>query len=307
MACARGVFTLGAVAVGWQADADSSKVTLVNTLSFITRHPLTRDRPFAALARFARWQLASRLNREVICEWIEGSKLAARHGMTGATGNIYCGLHEFADMAFVLHMLRSGDLFVDVGANIGSYTVLAAAVCGAEVIAVEPDPGTMIALKRNIEVNGIEGRVRLVEAALGAQEGTAQFTVGLDTMNRMATGADASVREVQVMTLDDVVGDRNPVLLKLDVEGFETEVFAGAKATLAKPSLIAIETESRDPVLVPQLSSAGFEEVFYDPMSRHFLAQPRWPQSNALFIRAQHECLARLGQAKKRHVLNHFL
>lgn len=280
---------------------------MVNTLSFITRHPLTRDRPLAALARFARWQVASRLNREVIFEWIEGSKLAVRRGMTGATGNIYCGLHEFTDMAFVLHMLRPGDLFVDVGANIGSYTVLASAVCGAEVIAIEPDPGTMSALRRNIEVNGIEGRACLVEAALGAQAGTAQFTVGLDTMNRMATEADTSVREVQVMRLDDVVGDRNPVLLKLDVEGFETEVFAGAQATLGKLSLIAIETESRDPVLVSQLSAAGFEEVFYDPMSRCFLAQPRWPQSNALFVRGRNDCLARLGQAKKRHILNHIL
>jgi hypothetical protein len=36
------------------------------------------------------------------------------------TGNIYCGLHEFADMGFVLHFLRPGDLFVDVGANIAA-------------------------------------------------------------------------------------------------------------------------------------------------------------------------------------------
>ena len=45
--------------------------------------------------------------------------------MTGATGNIYCGLYEFLDMAFLLHFLRNGDLFGDIGSNIGSYTVLA--------------------------------------------------------------------------------------------------------------------------------------------------------------------------------------
>ena len=43
-------------------------------------------------------------------QWIKGSKLIVRNGMTGATGNIYCGLHEFADMGFVLHLLRPGDL-----------------------------------------------------------------------------------------------------------------------------------------------------------------------------------------------------
>ena len=57
--------------------------------------------------------------------------------MTGATGNIYAGLHEFVDMAFCLHLLRSGDLFVDVGANIGSYTVLASKVAGANSVTLE--------------------------------------------------------------------------------------------------------------------------------------------------------------------------
>jgi hypothetical protein len=50
----------------------------------------------------------------------------ATSGMTGATGNLYVGLHEFEEMAFLLHFLRPGDLFADVGANVGSYTILAA-------------------------------------------------------------------------------------------------------------------------------------------------------------------------------------
>lgn len=280
---------------------------MLNTLSFITSHPLTRDRPLAALARFARWQVASRLKREVIFEWIEGSKLAARHGMAGATGNIYCGLHEFADMAFMLHVLRPGDLFVDVGANIGSYTVLASAVCGAETLAVEPDPGTMISLMRNIEVNQIEGRVTVLEVALGAEHGVAKFTVGLDSMNRMATDVDTNVREVPVRKLDDVIGDRNPVLMKLDVEGHEAAVFAGAQVTLRKKSLIAIETESRDPTLVDQLQRAGFKEVFYDPWTRKLLDAPKWQQNNALFVRDLGELVERLKETQPISVLGHTL
>lgn len=54
--------------------------------------------------------------------------------MTGATGNIYVGLHEFEDMAFLLHVLRRTDLFVDVGANIGSYTILAGGAAGAKLL-----------------------------------------------------------------------------------------------------------------------------------------------------------------------------
>ena len=65
-----------------------------------------------------------------------------RHGETGLTGNLYAGLHEFADMAFVMHALRPTDLFVDIGANAGSYTILACAVAKARGCAFEPLPST---------------------------------------------------------------------------------------------------------------------------------------------------------------------
>ena len=48
--------------------------------------------------------------------------------MTGATGNIYCGLHEFIELTFLLHLLRPNDLSLNIGANVGSYIILAARV-----------------------------------------------------------------------------------------------------------------------------------------------------------------------------------
>src|SRR2546421_3417735 len=85
---------------------------------FLCNHPLTRDHRAAGFVRLFKWQIESRLRREVIVPWIGGGRLAPRSGMTGATGNIYAGLHEFADMAFSLHFLRPDDLFMGVGANI---------------------------------------------------------------------------------------------------------------------------------------------------------------------------------------------
>src|SRR6476469_5615627 len=102
--------------------------------AFLSDHPLTRDHRAAAFARVCRWQIESRLRDEVIVPWIGSIRLAVRRGMTGATGNVYAGLHEFADMAFTLHFLRPNDLFLDVGANIGSYTLLASGVCKARAI-----------------------------------------------------------------------------------------------------------------------------------------------------------------------------
>lgn len=279
---------------------------MLKTLSFITSHPLTRDRPLSAIGRFVRWQVESRLKQEVEFDWIEGSKLIVRNGMTGATGNIYCGLHEFADMAFLLHFLRQGDLFVDVGANIGSYTVLASAVCGAETIAVEPDPVTMGSLKKNIAANGIGDVVTTVEAAVGREEGEVNFTVGLDTVNQVASAGQTNTRKVRVVRLDDLLRGRSPAFIKLDVEGYESEVIGGASETLNNPSLLAIETESRDEEVLSKLRGAGFVEYGYDPFLRRVSECPG-RASNALFLRAADVVARRLSGAQPRELLHHVI
>jgi FkbM family methyltransferase len=285
---------------------------MLATAKFIAQHPLTRDRPVAALGRFARWQVVSRLRGEVIVPWIGGAWLAVRHGMTGATGNIYCGLHEFADMAFVLHVLRSGDLFVDVGANVGSYTVLATKVCRASSIAIEPDPGTATSLRRNLAINGIERDVEVVEAALGASESRVQFTVGLDTCNRVATKSDSRVREVQMLTLDKILDTREPTMLELDVEGFEAAVLAGAARTLAKSSLIAILTETTTGGVSEQLVDAGFKPASYEPWTRNLSALAgaelgRGRAANALFVRDIDGLRERISAAPRRRILGHWV
>jgi len=91
---------------------------------------------------------------EVVCEWVNGSKFIARTGDIGITGNIYCGLWEFPDMAFLLHALRADDLFVD--ANVGSYTILASSAIGASTVCFEPVPDTHDRLYTNIRLNELE-------------------------------------------------------------------------------------------------------------------------------------------------------
>ena len=72
---------------------------------FLSNHPVTRDDQLAAWTRFVSWQVRSRLQQEIVVSWIEGQRLVVRRGMTGATGNIYAGLHEFVDMMLLLHFL----------------------------------------------------------------------------------------------------------------------------------------------------------------------------------------------------------
>jgi hypothetical protein len=127
------------------------------------------------------------VKEEVIVPWIAGQRLAVRRGMAGATGNIYVGLQEFEDMMLVLHFLRKGDLFLDIGANVGSYTILASGVCRATTWAFEPDPDAVRSLKRNLVINDLNKLVTVYELALGDADGEIPFTVGYDTGNRVSS------------------------------------------------------------------------------------------------------------------------
>lgn len=277
---------------------------MLATLKFIAGHPLNRRRPVAALMRFAAWQVRSRIKTECLHPWIGGTQLAVRNGMTGATGNIYCGLHEFADMAFILHALRANDLFLDVGANIGSYTVLASGVCGARTIAFEPDPETAEHLSRNVEINELGSLVELHKVALGDAAGETAFTMGLDTVNHVALAGKAHTRVVPMRRLDDIPGICKAKLIKLDVEGFEARVLAGAHQVLASPSLIAVETEAQDSATLRALTGAGFTRRWYDPWTRTLLQAPPadLKASNALFVRDEAAILARVQAAPSRRI-----
>jgi FkbM family methyltransferase len=275
---------------------------VIHILKFIARHPLTRGRRSAAIARFVRYQLATRLRGETVMPWFGGASLVVSRNMAGASGNIYCGLHEFADMGFLLHFLRPDDLFLDIGANVGSYTVLASKVCGARTIAFEPDPITCARLLRNVAENGIEERVDLVRVALSDREGEIGFSLGDDTTNRVVDDKEAP-RRVAGTRLDTALGGRRPIAIKMDVEGVELSVLRGAAKTLASPDLQVIETEGVDPEIVALLTAHGFARVHYDPFARDFVAAASaLPASNALFVRDIELCRQRVEAAPRRQI-----
>lgn len=218
--------------------------------------------------------------------------------MSGATGNLYFGLHEFADMAFMLHLLRPSDLMVDIGANVGTYTILAAKLSGAQVVSFEPDPGTADRLDRNIAANHISDLVDVRRHALGAAEGVIGFTAGLDAMNRVTEVAEEIGQRVPVHRLDSVMATHEPTMIKIDVEGHEDAVFAAAEATLAKPSLLAIEAETVSENTHALLLGLGFERFWYAPQRRLLSPEPMDNQANnSLYVRNREHVDRRLTSA----------
>ncbi|MFT3755236.1 MAG: FkbM family methyltransferase [Pseudoxanthomonas sp.] len=166
---------------------------MLNLLTFVLRHPLNANGKIAALGRVLRWQVASRLMAGPIAfPFVEDTFLFASLGMTGATGNWYCGLHEHEEMGFMLHFLRSDDAFLDVGANVGSYSILAAGAVGARVVSVEPIPMTFRRLERNVLLNGLSERIRMNCVGLSSENSELLFTANLDTVNHVMTEDEVS-------------------------------------------------------------------------------------------------------------------
>jgi FkbM family methyltransferase len=224
--------------------------------------------------------------------------------MTGATCNIYAGLHEPFDVMVPIHFLRPGDLFLDIGANIGCFTVLASGVCKAKTFAFEPDPDTACHLRKNIDVNNLSDLVTVYQCALGADTEEIAFTVGQDSVNRIATSSDKHTRTVRIEKLDSVVAGYQPAMMKIDVEGAKTDVLSGAKHLLANPCLKVIEIETVNAESENILTGNGFERAIYNPFRRLLSRTSLGNQSsNSLFVRDWTFVEARLRSAEAITVL----
>ena len=274
-------------------------MSLFNTIKFITSHPLNREQKLSSIIRFVKWQVGSRLVAgAIVYDWINNSKFLVSTGETGLTGNIYTGLHEFSDMGFMLHFLRPNDLFVDIGANVGSYTILACSAIGARGIAFEPVLGTYKRLVANIRLNHLDEKVKCINKGVGAARGTIAFTSDSDTTNHaLAAGEECKALViVEVTSLDSALHGEDSTLVKIDVEGFETFVLEGAEKTLKNDALNAVIMELNgsgarygfdESQILELMISHGFRTYSYDPFKRILfnLDGKNLNSGNTLFIR----------------------
>ena len=168
-------------------------------------------------------------------------------------------------------LLHGGDVVIDGGANIGLYTLLAAARVGREghVISCEPSPTTMSLLRTNVKLNEL-GWVQLREVALAEAPGRMSIHVfepgsGYTSFAPEQTAAGTEI-EVQVTTMDELAGDfRDRVrLVKLDVEGAELRALRGAGGLLEGPRPDFIIELEPDHLERQGCSAPEVQELFAD-------------------------------------------
>jgi len=265
--------------------------------------------------------------------WMNGglARLSQRRIATICTGDrLHVDLRDFIGSrlfhfgvwepnvtAVVLDSLRPGDVFCDVGANIGYYTVLASRLVGPSgiVVAVEPSPTALRRLRDNIALNGLTN-VRVVPAAVTASRGrVALYTpmVGnagtASTVSRPGQSAQAEVAALpltEILTPDELARLR---LVKIDIEGGEGPVLANILDELAAfppgaEFLAELAVEATSPgaadasELVERFNAAGFQTravanayelraylAFTKPEALQALKLPMTEQTDVLFSR----------------------
>lgn len=278
-------------------------MSLTQSLAYIYRHPMGRS---SGIWRFARWQVLSRIHEGKIgiIPWVNDSVLAVKRGEHGLTGNIYCTLHENEEMSFFLRVLRQEDLFIDVGANGGSYSILAAKVRGCHAIAFEPASDNFSMLMRNLSANSIQGLVTAHQTAVSdfVGTGTMSSSSGATSQLIVSTTSERATETIAVTTLDSLDTPKGNVLVKVDVEGAEESVIRGATQFLRNDNVLAVMMEvhwdsttlSPDSITVLRLmTELGFEHFHFDPISGLLISGTSPQHRNIIFSRRPDDVDAR--------------
>jgi FkbM family methyltransferase len=146
--------------------------------------------------------------------------------------------------------IRPGDCVWDVGANIGLYSALFAAAVGpaGNVISFEPSPDCVVIIEERSRSSSAGTSWEVIAGALSDEDGEAWLSVAAGSTasrNHLANRAGAGTVAVRTYRADSVIaaGHAVPAVIKIDVEGFEGEVFDGMTSALDLPSLRAVCVE----------------------------------------------------------------
>jgi FkbM family methyltransferase len=222
-----------------------------------------------------------------------GQAAGLRLNAAGTSPSFAAGTAEPHVQEALHDSLTEGNVFYDVGANVGFFTIIAARLVGSsgKVFAFEPLPQHVAALKRNVELNEFRN-IEILTTAVAALDGTGALQLHgksedslrakLETAGSLK-GADELV-PVKVVSIDSEIqrGLAPPDVVKIDVEGAELDVLTGMKETLqAHGPTVICELHGTNGEVLPFLRAIGYESRALDgsaltdsPTWAHLVAVP---------------------------------
>ncbi|WP_292901881.1 FkbM family methyltransferase [Nonlabens sp.] len=282
------------------------------------KHELTAAKPLKALFRYLSTNSKLILNRNVVFNWIHGLQLSIQKGDAGLIGNLYYGVYEYRESLFLLHFLREEDCFVDVGANMGHFSILTAGIVKNKVIAIEPLESTFKRLKQQVALNNLSSYVELYNYGVSNEQGRLFLSTHNGVMNKIVDQHYPEATEINVDTIDHFTGSSNVTAIKIDVEGYELQALQGANQLLSSSNLKAVVIELNDSgkhydisndQIAAYLIERGFTPFRHHPLSRSLEAVEKYDkgQFNTLFLRDLEFVKSRLATAPRIKVLQHHI
>lgn len=211
---------------------------LRSLLKCVVTHPANRHHRVRTVCRFFWWQLRKRIFKSPAIVRVGATrrfKVVTDSRFSSVV--VYSGLPEWDEMNLLLRVLRPSDGFIDIGANVGFYTVLASTiVTGGPLLAFEANPRNLDVLRDQVKLNDLSN-AEVFAVALGDKTGELSFVDSGREGGTIACAMDASANLITVpcSRLDDCLGGRilpDCLVIKMDVEGCEGLVLEGATATL---------------------------------------------------------------------------
>ncbi|WP_300565212.1 FkbM family methyltransferase [Flavobacterium sp.] len=281
-------------------------------------HPVTKNNELKAMYNYVSFNIKNRIFAELKYEWINKLQFIARKGDAGMVGNIYFGLYEFEESIFLLHFLEKNDNFLDVGANLGHYSLLLSGVKKCNSIAIEPVPKTFSQLKKQIDLNDLNTLISAQNVGVSNREDQLFFSNDRGTMNSIVNENYPNSTQVKVLNIDKIVKDSGkPIAMKIDVEGYEKFALEGAMETLQSEELKVVILELNqagkkygieDDEIYELLINLGFKTYSYNFENRGLISLESYNKQkfNTIFVRDTEFVERRLQNAEKIKIRNKF-
>jgi len=183
-----------------------------------------------------------RIFRKTVIKEVNGLKMLLNLRDRGVSRDLFMyGKRELIPTNYLLngHIVKEGDVVLDIGANIGYYVLIESKLVGEQgkVYAIEPVSSNLAQLQQNLKLNNCKN-VEVFKLAVGDKNGKAKIYIpekgNLSTLDKNALeGNLRSVEEIEVITVDSFLDKKpKPNFIRMDVEGYEFYIVKGMSKTL---------------------------------------------------------------------------
>jgi len=163
-------------------------------------------------------------------------------------------LREGKELEIISGFIKNGGVFLDIGANVGYYSLMAAKLGANKIIGIEPNPIVLDRFKANIKFNGFDKKIKTFQIGIGAKRDTMELRLSYTDMGSssiVSTKLNSNKIKIKIIPLSELLkkeGVGRVDVLKIDIEGFEDRALFPYFETLDKkfyPKLILMEDSSQ--------------------------------------------------------------